>query len=84
MIRLIKKMNVPVVPVRFLDRNSDFYYSLGLLDWRIRLLRLPAEVFNKRGKTTRIEIGEIITPEQLLELEDIDALRDYLRNKIYQ
>ena len=83
-IRLIKKMNVPVIPVHFLDRNSDFYYSLGLLDWRIRLLRLPAEVFNKRGKTTRIALGEIITPEQLLELEDIDALRDYLRNKIYQ
>ena len=82
-IRLIKKMNVPVVPVHFLDRNSDFYYSLGLLDWRIRLLRLPAEVFNKQGKTTRIAIGDIIYPQQLQESDDVDTLRDYLRNKVY-
>ena len=82
-IRLIKKMNVPVVPVHFLDRNSNFYYSLGLLDWRVRLLRLPAEVFNKRGKVTRISLGEIIPPEELQKYEDIDELRDFLRNKVY-
>ena len=82
-IRLIKKMNVPVVPVHFLDRNSNFYYSLGLLDWRVRLLRLPAEVFNKRGKLTRIALGEIISPEELQKYEDIDELRDFLRNKVY-
>ena len=82
-VRLIKKLNVPVVPVHFLDRNSDFYYSLGLLDWRVRLLRLPAEVFNKRGKTTRVALGEIILPEQLQKFEDIGELRDFLRNKVY-
>ena len=82
-IRLIKKMNVPVIPVHFLDKNSDFYYSLGLLDWRIRLLRLPAEVFNKRGKATRIAIGEIIYPQQVHESDDVDTLRDFLRNKVY-
>ena len=82
-IRLIKKMNVPVVPVHFLDRNSNFYYSLGLVDWRVRLLRLPAEVFNKRGKLTRVALGEIIPPEELQKYEDIDELRDYLRNKVY-
>ena len=82
-IRLIKKMNVPVIPVHFLDRNSDFYYSLGLLDWKVRLLRLPAEVFNKRGKLTRIALGEIIPPEELQKYESIDELRDFLRNKVY-
>ena len=82
-IRLIKKLNVPVVPVHFLDRNSNFYYSLGLLDWRVRLLRLLAEVFNKRGKVTRIALGEIIFPEQLQEFDDIGILRDFLRNKVY-
>lgn len=82
-IRLIRKLNVPVVPVRFLDRNSDFYYSLGLIDWRVRLLRLPGEVFNKRGKRTRIAIGEIITPEVQKEFDDIGDFRDFLRNKVY-
>ena len=82
-IRLIRKLNVPVIPVHFLDRNSDFYYSLGLIDWRVRLLRLPSEVFNKRGKVTRIALGEIIPPEQLQEFNDIDMLKDFLRNKVY-
>ena len=82
-IRLIRKLNVPIVPVHFLDRNSDFYYYLGLIDWRVRLLRLPGEVFNKRGKRTRIAIGEIITPEVQKEFDDIGDFRDFLRNKVY-
>ena len=83
-IRLIKKMRVPVVPVHFLDRNSDFYYSLGLIDWRVRLLRLPAEVFNKRGKRTRIAIGEIITTQMLDAVTDMYDFSAFLRNKVYK
>lgn len=82
-IRLIQKLNVPVVPVHFLDRNSNFYYSLGLIDWRVRLLRLPSEVFNKRGKRTRIAIGEIISSEELSAYNDLNELRVFLRNKVY-
>lgn len=82
-IRLIKKLNVPVVPVHFLDRNSNFYYLLGLIDWRIRLLRLPAEVFNKRGRTVRIALGQVISPKQLQDIEDINKLRDFLNNRTY-
>lgn len=82
-IRLIKKLNVPVVPVHFIDRNSNFYYSLGLIDWKVRLLRLVAEVFNKKGKQTRIAIGEIISPDQLSEFNDIKEFSDFLRNKVY-
>ena len=82
-IRLIRKMEVPVLPVRFLDRNSNFYYSLGLLDWRVRLLRLPAEVFNKRGKVSEIALGEFISPQQIRDFDDIGMLRDFLRNKVY-
>ena len=82
-IRLIRKLNVPVVPVHFLDRNSNFYYSLGLIHWKVRLLRLPSEVFNKRGGIQRIAIGEIITPEQQAEFSDIRQFGDFLRNKVY-
>ena len=81
-IRLIKKMNVPIIPVHFLDRNSNFYYTLGLLGWKVRLLRLPAEVFNKKGKRTRIVIGEIILPEQQAGFTDIRQFGDFLRNKM--
>ena len=82
-IKLIKKLNVPIVPVHFIDRNSNFYYSLGLIDWKVRLLRLVAEVFNKRGKRTRIAIGEIISPEEQDEFTDLDKFGMFLRNKVY-
>ena len=81
--RLIKKLNVPIVPVHFLDRNSNFYYSLGLVDWRLRLLRLVPEVFNKRGKRQRIAIGEIISPEIQAEFTDLARFSIFLRNKVY-
>ncbi|MGM9786312.1 MAG: 1-acyl-sn-glycerol-3-phosphate acyltransferase [Candidatus Cryptobacteroides sp.] len=84
-IRLIKKSRAPVIPVRFFDGNSPFYYSLGLISWKVRLLRLLAEVFNKRGRTMRIGIGPVITPEQQLEAASrgIDSLSALLRSSVY-
>lgn len=82
-IRLIRKLNVPILPVAFPDRNSDFYYSLGLIDWRVRLLKLPSEVFNKKGKIQRVVIGDIITPEELDAFETTESLGRYLRLRTY-
>lgn len=83
-VRLIKKAEVPVIPVRFFDGNSAFYYSLGLIDWRVRLLRLPSEVFNKKGKTMHIGIGKVISvDEQKRFWNDVHALSEFLRDRVY-
>lgn len=82
-IRLIRRMNVPVLPVRFLDRNTDFYYSLGLIDWKVRVLRLPSEVLNKSGKTVRVSLGPLIPVEELASRLPIEVLSDFLRAKVY-
>lgn len=82
-IRLIRKLNVPVVPVTFLDGNSAFYYSLGLIDWKVRLLKLPSEVFNKRNSAVRVALGKIITPEQQARYDDINEFRSFLRSSVY-
>lgn len=83
-IKLISKAGVPVLPVRFFDGNSAFYYSLGLIDWRVRLLRLPAEVFNKRGRGFHIGISRLITAEEIKEYgKDLEALRKFLRASVY-
>ena len=82
-IQLVRKMHVPVLPVRFLDRNSDFYYSLGLIDWRVRLLRLPSEVFNKRGKPVRVMIGGLISPEIQDVIRGDEAFGAFLREQVY-
>lgn len=83
LIRLIERAKVPIVPIHFEGRNSLFYYSLGLIDWRVRLLRLPREVLNKGRGTHRVNIGEVISVEQQQGAGDLNALRDMLRKAVY-
>lgn len=85
-IRLIAKAQVPILPVRFFDGNSPFYYSLGLIDWRIRLLRLPSEVFNKAHRPTRIGIGIPISVEEqraYLATHSFEEFGLWLRHSVY-
>ncbi len=81
-LKLICKAAVPVLPVRFFDRNSLFYYCLGLMDYRIRLIRLCHEVFNKKGRTVRLGIGPVISPEEYGNLS-LDELSVFLRDRVY-
>jgi len=83
-IRLIQKVNVPVLPVRFLDGNSVFFYLLGYVHWIVRTLRLPHEAVTRNGKPTRVVFGEIIPPEKIASFgKDIDALTAFLRGSVY-
>lgn len=83
-IKFIKWSKVPVVPVRFFDGNSIFFYYLGASHgWKVRLLRFPHEVMNKGGQTLRIGIGPIISPEAQAECSSLEELRSLLRNSIY-
>lgn len=82
-VHLIKKLGVPIVPVRFFDGNSAFYYSLGLISWKVRLLRLPSEIFNKNGKRMRIGIGPVIMPDKLKEFDNVGDLTGFLRSSVY-
>lgn len=83
-IRFIARAGVPVLPLRLLDGNSRFYYSLGLIDWRLRLLRLPGELLNKSGKTLRIVAGPVIEPSRIAEIPDLQELRAFLRASVYR
>ena len=82
-IRLIRKARVPVVPVRFFDRNSRFYYALGLIDYRVRFIRLFHEVFNKRGTHPRVGIGAPITVGEQEKYTDLQAFKAFLRSCVY-
>lgn len=85
MIKFIASANVPVVPVRFFDGNSGFYYNLGMLfGWKVRLLRFPKEVFNKAGKTLRLGIGPVISPEEQQRCASPEELRTLLRGSVYR
>lgn len=83
MIRLIQQMNVPVIPVYFHGHNSTFFNILGMIDWRIRTLRLPREVFLMRNKEIHVSIGDPIMPEELEKHPDLADLGKMLRERTY-
>ena len=83
-IRLIMQLKVPVVPIFFHGRNSAMAHILGLIDWRLRTMRLPTEVFKKKGKTLHISIGDPISvEEQLKHMGSVDEFNNFLRNSTY-
>ena len=71
-VKFTKRMKVPVVPVRFFDRNSNWFYFLGLINWKLRTLRLPREILNKEGKTVRLGVGQIINVEEQMGVDEKD------------
>ena len=82
-IKFIRNAGVPVLPIRLLDGNSAFYYNLGQIDWRVRLLRLPSEMLNKNGKTLRFITGPVIDAARISSFPDLDSLRQALRASVY-
>ncbi len=83
-LRVIKAAKVPILPVRFFDTNSGFFYFLGLISWRIRLLRLPAELFNKRKRVHRLAFGNIITVQEQEQFTDVESFGLFLRESVYK
>lgn len=82
-IRLIKQMKVPVVPIYFHTRNSWWFTFLGMVSWQLRTLRLPAEVFRKKNATMHISIGETISVEEIEKFDDMKLLGEYLKQKTF-
>lgn len=82
-IRLIRQMNVPVIPIFFHGHNSAFFNLLGMIDWRLRTLRLPKELFRKYGTEVHVSIGEPVSPEEQAACPDIESLSALLRSRTY-
>ena len=84
-IRLIKKMNVPVIPIYFHGSNSWWFNFLGIVSWQLRTLRLPAEIFKKAHKTIHISIGNPISvEEQNAHSGSLEELGLFLREKTFE
>lgn len=83
-VRLIQQMRVPVIPIYFHGSNSWWFNFLGVVCWQLRTLRLPAEVFRKKGSTLHISVGEPISvEEQLQHSATVEELGQFLKDKTY-
>jgi putative hemolysin len=83
-LHLIHTAKVPILPVRFFDTNSSFFYFLGLISWKIRTLRMPYELFNKSKHEPRIGIGNLISIMDQEQYPDYKSLGIYLRKVVYE
>lgn len=82
--RLIKQLRVPVIPIYFHGRNTMLFHLLALIDWRLRTTRLPAEIFNKQGKEMHVSVGTPISAEEQDKYDSVEALTEFLQRETYK
>lgn len=83
-ISLIQKMKVPVIPIYFHGYNSWWFRILGVISWQLRTLRLPGEVFRRKGDTLHISVGDMIMPDEIqAHSGSVKELSDFLRDRTY-
>lgn len=82
-IRLIQQLKVPVIPIFFHGHNSWIFNLLGLIDWRLRSMRLPREVMRVYGKEVHVSIGDPISVERQNQCKTVEELSDLLRGETY-
>ncbi len=80
--KLIKRAQVPVIPIYFEAANSARFHRLGKIHPRLRTIRLVHELFNKKGALVKVRIGQPIQPAEYADMQ-ANALSDYLRNRTY-
>lgn len=83
-IRLIDQLKVPVIPIYFHGHNSTFFNILGLIDWRLRTLRLPREVFLMTGHEVHVSVGNPVSVDEQLACGSVEALGQMLRQRTYE
>ena len=82
-VRLAAKAASPILPVRFTGNNSALFHMLGLVHPTLRTAMLPHELWNKRGRTVSMRIGQPVDGELLSRFESERAATAFVRNRTY-
>ncbi|GAB5473989.1 MAG: lysophospholipid acyltransferase family protein [Maribacter sp.] len=82
-LKLIRKAEVPVVPIYFHARNSKLFYRLAKISGIFRTAKIPSEVYTQRNRPIKIRIGQPITVKAQQEQETLEDYTDLLRKKTY-
>lgn len=83
MLKLIRKANVPVIPIYFKGSNSLLFQMLGLIHPLLRTVKLPSELLNKKNRVIRLRIGSPISVETQNSFTDLGQYGKFLRAKTY-
>ena len=82
-LKLIRKANVPVIPIYFKGSNSLLFQILGLIHPMLRTVKLPSELLNKKNRVIKLRIGNPISVDTQSSFSDIMQYGKFLRAKTY-
>ncbi|WP_395061776.1 GNAT family N-acyltransferase [Flavobacterium sp.] len=82
-IKVIRKAQVPVVPIYFHAKNSRLFYFLSKIDDTMRTAKLPSELFSQKDRVIKVRIGKPISVNEQNEHLTIDDYSEFLRKKTY-
>ncbi len=82
-LKLIRKAEVPVVPIYFHARNSKLFYRLSKFKDIFRTAMIPSQVFTQHSRPIKIRIGQPISVQTQKEHASLEEFSDLLRRKTY-
>lgn len=82
-IKLIRKAQVPVVPIYFHAKNSTLFYLLSKINDTLRTAKLPSELLTQKKRTIKVRIGKPISVAEQNEYTSIEDFGEFLRKKTY-
>jgi putative hemolysin len=81
--KLVKKAQVPVVPIYFHAKNSPLFYKLSKISDTLRTAKLPSELLTQKRRTIKVRIGKPISVIDQNEHASLQDFCDFLRRKTY-
>lgn len=82
-LKLMRKANVPVIPIYFKGSNSLLFQLLGMIHPLLRTVKLPSELLNKKNRVIKLRVGNPIGVEAQNSFADIRQYGRFLRAKTY-
>ena len=82
-LKLIRKAEVPIVPIYFHAKNSKLFYHLSKFNDIFRTAKLPSEVTTQRNRAIKVRIGQPITVKSQKENKSLEEFSELLRKKTY-
>lgn len=82
-IKVIRKAQVPVVPIYFHAKNSRLFYFLSRINDTLRTAKLPSELFSQKDRVIKVRIGKPIPVSEQNEYKSIEEFTGFLRRKTY-
>lgn len=82
-VQIATKTNTPILPVFISGTNSSLFHFLGRIYYRLRLLMLVREMLKLQQHKIEFSATQLITPEQLKQLDGIEKMNDFVRLQCY-